>query len=97
MKVDIDLTVEEIEAEMDRIKTLPPEKRKDEMIESILKMAEDSAQTEVDYALSEWEPSDAYMEKANTEYCVAQFAECNTLADFQSKLTEISNRSYNFM
>lgn len=37
------------------------------------------------------------MEKANTEYCVAQFADCKTLEDFQTKLTEITNRSYNFM
>lgn len=37
------------------------------------------------------------VEKINTEYCVAQFADCNTLADFHSKLTEIRNRSYNFM
>jgi len=97
MKVDIDLTVEEIEAEMDRIKTLPVDTRKDEMINSILKMAEDTAQTEVNYALENYEVPDAYIEKLNTEYTVAQFAECTTLSDFQTKLTEIRNRSYNFM
>lgn len=37
------------------------------------------------------------IEKANTEYCVQQFADCKTLEDFQCKLTEITNRSYNFM
>ena len=36
-------------------------------------------------------------EKSNTEYCVSQFSECKTLEDFQCKLTEITNRSYNFM
>lgn len=37
------------------------------------------------------------VEKINTEYCVSQFSDCKTLADFQTKLTEITNRSYNFM
>lgn len=36
-------------------------------------------------------------EKSNTEYCVTQFESCKTLEDFQTKLTEITNRSYNFM
>lgn len=36
-------------------------------------------------------------EKRSTEYCVSQFSDCKTLADFQTKLTEITNRSYNFI
>jgi len=40
---------------------------------------------------------DGYIEKLNTEYTVKQFSECVTLSDFQDKLKEITNRSYNFM
>ena len=37
------------------------------------------------------------VEKLCTEYTVIQFADCKTLSDFQDKLKEITNRSYNFM
>lgn len=36
-------------------------------------------------------------EMRNTNYVVEQFESCKTLEDFQTKLTEIINRSYNFM
>ncbi len=36
-------------------------------------------------------------EKFATNYVVEQFTDCKTLPEFQDKLREITNRSYNFL
>jgi len=40
---------------------------------------------------------DREIEKLNTAYVVDQFKDCKTCGEFKAKLTEITNRSYNFM
>lgn len=66
MKVEIELSAEEISDEMDRIKKLPAETRKDELIARILKWCQDTADVEVAYVIENTDPSDVYMEKSNT-------------------------------
>lgn len=40
---------------------------------------------------------DREFEKYGTNYAILQFQDCKTISDFQDKLKEITNRSFNFM